>query len=293
MKNFTKRCVAGILFAVGTVASLLPEAVVRLLGGFAGLFLRLASGKRREITRENLRHAFPDMDIRDRELILRQSYRNLGTVMVESAAMAFASAQRLSRKIEYRNVGAITEAVAEGRGVVLLSGHFGNWELMALALPWHTGVRTSIITKGQTNPWVDEMLRKARTRSGNSLVDMNGAGLAFYRILKAGGVVALLADQSSHEPGDVYVDFFGRKALTHRLPAMVALRLGSPVVMGFAVRDDDGRYVVELSRLDTSGIENTPEGVEELTRRHVAVLEQHIRRHPGQWAWQHKRWKHA
>jgi KDO2-lipid IV(A) lauroyltransferase len=114
-----------------------------------------------------------------------------------------------------------------------------------------------------------------------------------FRTLQEGKVVAMLGDQSGPKES-VFINFFGRPAATHRGAAAFSLKAGAPIVMLFLVRQKDGVYETQFEEVDRSGLEEyTEENVNELTRRHTAILEKYIRMHPDHWLWMHKRWKHT
>jgi KDO2-lipid IV(A) lauroyltransferase len=187
----------------------------------------------------------------------------------------------------------INELHSRGKGVILLSGHFGNWELLAYSAGLFSGLPALIIVKPQKNKVADDLLNSYRMQRGNSVISMYNAAFTIFKQLKKGGVVALLADQSATKDKDIYIDFFGIPAATYESPAELALKLDVPIVMGFAVRQSDGTYSVDLQEIKHDDLEHNKEGIEELTRRHVSALENAIRANPNHWAWQHRKWKHT
>lgn len=203
----------------------------------------------------------------------------------------------------------IHEVYARKRGCLFLSGHFGNWELIAYAVKVRTHLPISVIVKPQANYVVDKHLNRVRTSSGNKLISMYQAARALIGIARNGEVLALLADQSATQDKDIYVDFFGKKAATYKVVAELALHYNIPIIMGFAIRQPDGHYKAELTEIDFSDLilatgkqldtaaesvkNRKTESIHELTQRHVQSLEEVIRRYPGQWAWMHRRWKHS
>ncbi len=248
--------------------------------------------RRRDITRENLRQAFPDKSEEWVRRIARASYDNLGITLAEIMAFPRYRSSNIGEFIRFHNLDLIEENAAKGQGVILLSAHYGNWEILAYALPYITAVPVSVIVKNQRNRFTNTMLHELRGGSGNRLLPMNAAARAIVSGLRKGEAVALLADQSAQPQSDVFLPFFHRPAAVYKAPAAMALRYGAPVVMGFAVRNPDGSYDVDLQQIPTSDLSNTPEGILELTRRHTAHLEEQIRRRPELWVWQHRRWKH-
>lgn len=128
---------------------------------------------------------------------------------------------------------------------------------------------------------------------GNKVVEMERAPREIIAALRNNGVVAILADQSGPQEG-LFVNFFGRPASTHRGPAVFSVRTGAPIIMAFIIRGADGLYKVEFEEIDTHNVNGTDdEKVEQITARHVAMLEKYASRYPDHWLWMHKRWKHS
>jgi KDO2-lipid IV(A) lauroyltransferase len=145
----------------------------------------------------------------------------------------------------------------------------------------------------QRNRFVDAFMNKNRMLFGNKVVEMERAPREIIATLRNNGVVAILADQSGPQEG-LFVNFFGRPASTHRGPAVFSVRTGAPIIMAFIIRGADGFYRVEFEEVDTRNVSGTDdEKVEQITARHVAMLEKYASRYPDHWLWMHKRWKHS
>lgn len=263
------------------------------LGRLIGDFMRIASPKRMKITRSNLDLAFPEYTSIVKKKILIESYHNLGITLLEMIILNRLTQKQLNKYIKYSNPEMLHEVVNRGKGVIFLSGHFGNWEMMAFSSKPLLNIELMIVVKPQKNARFDSYINKIRVSSGNSIVNMYDAARVIIRTLKDGKILALLADQSATSDKDQFVDFFGIPAATYEAPASLALRFGSPLVMSFCIRNSDGTYNVEIREINHQDLENNPEGIMELTRRHVELMEHYIRQHPNLWSWQHRRWKHS
>ena len=271
----------------------LPSSAQQRLGTMIGWVLRQALPRRWDITIENLRRAFPAQPSHWHQRIARQSFANLGIVLAEVFAMARYPIERLRHLVRFEHTELIAQAARQQRGVVLLSAHFGNWELTALTLPLITDQPVTVITKRIKNPAVDHFIDQARQRTGNQLVRAHRVGTIIPKIIRENRALALLADQSARPEHDFYVPFFNIPTLTFRTPAVLALRFGMPVIIGFSERQPDGTYRVALEQLPTDDLPATEEGAKMLMQRYHQRLEAAIRRHPEQWLWQHRRWKHS
>lgn len=262
-------------------------------GKSLGYLIYFISKKRREITLDNLRKAFPDKDDDWINSICKKSFENLGIVFAEIFWLQFATKEQIMRMIRFSSKNLFEGIIARGRGIIVLSAHFGNWELLALSAGIFFENSFTIIVKPQSNKFLDRHINQMRTKYGNKVIDMYHSSFELLKLIKNKGCLALLADQSATSQKDIYVDFFGRKTLTFDTPARLALKFRIPIMMGFAVRQPDGTYYVELSELDHSDLSDSAEGVIELTRRYLKILEETIKQYPDHWVWQHRRWKHT
>jgi KDO2-lipid IV(A) lauroyltransferase len=178
--------------------------------------------------------------------------------------------------------------------LVVLSGHYGNWELIAFGMAYLAKIPFTIIVQKQNNIFVDAIINKHRCWFGNRVVPMGLSVREIIKTLHDGGIVAIAPDQSGDKDHGIYIEFFGSVVATHQGPAVFALRSGAPLLMGFMLRQPDGTYEVILEEIPTKDlIGHSDENIRELTRRHLRKLEQHIRQHPDHWLWMHRRWKHT
>jgi KDO2-lipid IV(A) lauroyltransferase len=181
----------------------------------------------------------------------------------------------------------------EGKGLIMLGGHFGNWELNALSVGLLGGHPLTIIVQEQRNKYVDAFMNKNRVLFGNKIVVMKKSPREILAALQRNEVVAMLADQSGPQEG-LFVEYFGRSASTHRGPAVFSVRTGAPIVMSFILRKEDGRYELVFEEVDTRSLSGSEDDkITELTERHVAMLEKYATLYPDHWLWMHKRWKHV
>jgi Kdo2-lipid IVA lauroyltransferase/acyltransferase len=276
--------------ALENAVSLLPERAADAFGRSVGRTVH-AIGVRRDLAKENLRLAFPGRDAQWVDDIAQKAFAHLGR---EAAAML-----RLSkldpRAIVDRTVpigwDAFQEALSLGRGVLLVTGHYGNWEIAAATVA-SRGVPIAAIVRRQGNRLVDERLQQIRRSLGVETIYQGEAPSRVPRILRKNGVVGIVGDQNARRAG-VIVPFFGRPASTHRGPALFALRLNAPVFSCIARRLPGGapRYEIAAER-----VQFTPSGaldadVLALTSELALRLEKQVRIEPEQYFWFHNRWK--
>ena len=279
--------------AFSSVAIFLPEVVAlsvgSLLGWIAGSVLRV----RRTEVDEHLFLAFPERTDAWRHDVARASYAHLGREAVATLRFSRATDEDLSERIRIPDLALFQTAVEEGRGVILVTGHLGNWEVGGGAFT-SRGISLDAIAKGMANKAIGDAIAGVRESLGIGLIHMEEVAREVPRSLLRGRVVAMLADQHAHK-GGILVSFFGREASTTRAPALFAIRTGAPIFLGIALRDPGWRqrYTVSLERIDFQSSGEVVADIRGLTAAHSAALERAVRLAPEQYFWQHRRWKSA
>lgn len=291
MKKLIDAFFAALLCWVGLVGAWLSIPARTRLGKLIGLILRLASTSRRKVTMTNISNAWPEMPRQWHQSVVNASYGNLGIVLVEILSFRYLTNTDILEMIQFTNIDVLQNAHRNGKGMMLLSGHFGNWELLAFAAGLCADIPLHIVVAPQHNPYANEYINAFRTRHNNHIVPMTNAARAIIHLLQKHQAVAMLADQASDSSTGIFVDFFQMPAATYETPAALALKYQIPLIIGFAVRQRSGVYSVTLEPIPYDDLTYSQEGIAKLTQRHVNILEQAIRRHPEQWSWQHKRWK--
>lgn len=236
--------------------------------------------------------AFPERDRGWVEATARACFEHVGRESLSLAALARGGVDEVRRRVEvFEGLDALRAAVDEGRGVVIASGHFGNWELAGSAMPAF-GLPADAVMQRLKNPRLTTFIQELRARLGMGLINRVDAWDPMIESLAARRIVAFVADQDARHRG-VFVPFFGRLASTHRSPALLALRTGAPFFVGGANRVGNRRYHAWAVRLDPPPGVGVKEQVADLTRRWTAELERRVRLYPEQYFWHHRRWKTA
>lgn len=266
---------------------------VQKMGRGFGAFIFTIIGMRKEMVLNNLRHAFPEKAESELNNIAKDSFRNLFTAYFEILYLDKLTKQEIRNMVTFPEAEKITMLLGRGKGLIILTGHYGNWELCALAVPLFVPQKYTVVVQNQRNPYVNHFMSKMRSQFGTSLIVMERALRESLRALSNNEAVALIADQSGPESG-IYADFFGRPASTHQGPAVFQVRTGAPMVMVVLVREGLEKFRIDLIEIDTQHLDGTQEEkIREITQRHVFALEQFIRLRPEHWLWMHKRWKHT
>jgi Kdo2-lipid IVA lauroyltransferase/acyltransferase len=275
--------------------SLLPRGAASRLGrGCARLLLRF-SGQRRRILLDNLARAFPEKSDEEIRRIARESVENLGAAFFEFLDVTRWSAEDLRARVSYEGVENLREARARGKGVILLSAHFGSWELGALAAGL-LGEPISPVVRPLDNPLLEAELGRRRTRFGNRVIAKRDALREMLRAMRQGQTVAILLDQNVLPEEATFVPFFGRLAATTPSVALVQRKTGAAVVPVFTWPEGGGSYRLVFERPILAEELDSVEGgraeqVRRATARYAEVTEEAIRRHPAAWLWLHNRWK--
>jgi KDO2-lipid IV(A) lauroyltransferase len=272
---------------------LLPLSGARRVGSFLGGIAYRLLGRRRAIAVDNLTRAFPDKSHDEILRIAKGSFRNYGIAILEFLWFPRFDDATLARAVRIRNPEIMAANAAPGKGLIMLSGHFGNWELIALGVSRLTRMPITIIVQEQSNRLIDGVINRHRCLMGNRVVPMGMSIREILRTLHQGGVIAIAPDQSGPQEGP-FVEFFGQMVATHQGPAAFSLRSGAPMLYGFIFRQKDGNYEAVLEKVDSSDLaSDDPGNIVELTRRHTLLLERYIREYPDHWLWMHRRWKHT
>ena len=253
------------------------------------LFLR---PRRRQISLQNLHAAFPEKSEAEIKTIGRASMQNLVKTVVEFIRIPKIS-RNPERFIETEGEENVWEALRGGKGMIFVASHFGNWELMAIGTA-AKGFPMHAIGRPVKNPFVYEYIKRLRGATGLKSINQKGAVRATIRLLKQNQVVGMLVDQHAKR-GEVWVNFFGRRAATSSLPALLSLKVGSPVLPIFFYRRKSGCSILAFGR--PFRLIRTGRYEEDLianTQQYVDHLQEEIRKRPADWGnWMHNRWRPA
>ncbi len=247
---------------------------------------------RKKVVFNNLKIAFPENDIHANKKLAFRIYQSFAITLVEILYLPYIKKVELINAVKCSNPELIIEKFKEGKGLILLSSHFGNWEFIAISVAMQVRLPFSVIVKPLRNPLVYDWMNNFRTKFGNEVVPLGISIRKIYQTLKEKKVIAMVADQRGPREG-VKVDFFGKKVSVYTGPAALALKTGAPLICGIAVRDKNYKYKMVLVEISQ---QNLPDGEEEkileISQRYTSYLETVIRENPEQWLWMHNRWKY-
>jgi Kdo2-lipid IVA lauroyltransferase/acyltransferase len=288
-----------VYFAVRVVVCVLQAVPLRVALGIAHVLALLAyrvDKRHREVARDNLRHAFPERcaDSAECERLVRACYRHFCTMAIEIAC--------LPRRIHLHNWRAFTDVLRPDQGmgpllgdrpVLLVTAHYGNWEVAGYVMGL-IGMRTYAIARVLDNPHLDRFLQRFRQKTGQTILSKSGDFARITAALEAGGAIATLGDQDAGPKG-MFVEFFNRPASTHKAVALLALQHDAlMVVIGIPRVGTPMRFAMEVEDLidprEYTG--HRGQAVRAMTVRFTQAIERLVRRHPEQYFWLHRRWKH-
>ena len=276
---------------VGLVG-LLPRTMAREAGAGLGWAAYLLFGRLRQVGLRNLELAFPEWTPARREQVLRLEYRNLGWLLSEFCQMPGYSLAEANGFIEYAGLEHYRAARSRGKGVLIVTGHLGAWELSSF---YHSlaGYPMGLVIRRLDNPLVDEYVNRVRCLHGNRVIHKDDFARGLISAMRAGETVGILMDTNMTPPQGVFVPFFGVEACTASGLARVALKTDAAVLPGFLLWDEGKRkYVLRFGpcmELVRSG--DADADVKANTARFTAEIERYVRAYPEQWLWMHRRWK--
>lgn len=278
--------------AVGAVAALtrwLPKWIVFRLGDALGLVFYAIDPKHRRLTEANLVVAFPHRERRELRRVARQVFMHFGRLLVEILRFSGLSPDEMRAEVEFEGVEHAHRAYEAGKGAIFITGHFGFWEIHAIAYGLERPI--SVVARALDNPLLHARLERVRTCTGNSVIYRQGGLRRILRALGSNQGVAILIDQHMQGTEGVAVDFFGRPAATTTAVATLALRTGAPVIPVFALPLPDGRYRLICEHPVEPPPTDSPDAILDFTQRCTDVLEMYVRRYPHLWLWMHRRWR--
>ncbi len=277
----------GCLVAGSRMLRALPEVWALRIGGALGWVVGSVLRIRRSVVEENLTRAFPGLGSGERRRVASRAYRHLGREGAAILRMRGDTPAQVRERTEVVGLERVRGPLEEGRGVLILTGHLGNWEIGGAATAAY-GIPLDVVARRQKNPLFDRDLVRTREALGMRVIDRQGATRQILRALREPRAVAVVADQNA-PTGDLFVEFFGTPAASERGPSLLAGRTGASVVVAIVHRRPGApaRYRLSFHPLDEAPGED---GVA-FTRAYFAALEEAIREAPEQYFWFHRRWK--
>jgi len=270
----------------------LPRGFARSAGAGIGRLAYIAVPRLRGVGLRNLELAFPQWTQAQREEVLRRLYRNLGWLLAEFCQMPKYTAENTQSFLSYDGLERYLAARDKGKGVLIVTGHLGAWELSSF---YHSlmGHPMSMVIRRLDNARVDRLVNGIRCLHGNRVLHKDDFARGLLGAMRRGETVGILMDTNMTPPQGTFVPFFGKLACTASGLARVALRTGAAVLPGFMFWEEaEQKYVLHFG--EEIAFQSTGDDEADAianTAKCTAVIEDYVRRYPDQWLWVHRRWK--
>ena len=274
------------------VFGLLPRPLSRRLGAAVGAIAYTVLGRLRSVGERNLELAFPSLDGKERTQLLKKLYRNLGWQMAEFCQMPSYTRANSARFLRCEGLDHYVKAQSAGRGVLIVTGHLGAWELSSF---YHSlmGYPMSMVIRRLDNARLDRYVNRIRCLHGNRVLHKDDFARGLIGAMRKGETVGILMDTNMTPPQGLFVDYFGHAACTASGLARVAAKTGAAVLPGFMVWEEaEQAYVLRFGeQLELSSTVDAEADVIANTQLCTAAIENWVWRYPDQWLWVHRRWK--
>lgn len=258
-------------------------------GRFLGLMLYYLWKERREVALKNLRMACSSGMIKGTpEEIVKRNFEEIGQSIVEIVKVYFGKGRRIFDSVRIVGIENLERAREKGKGIIFITGHCGNWELLALAASIKVHP-ISVVARRLNNPYLNHLVESLRSRYGNTIIYKKGALREIIRTLRDGGSVGILMDQAVLPEEGIVVDFLGKPAWTTRMPVIIARKTGSPILPIFIKRNGTAQEITIHPEIML--LSNSSNYLRANTRLLNSIIEDYIKENPEQWLWIHKRWK--
>lgn len=291
-----KKIVDSMQYLVFLSLSLLLDSVplplaIRIGKGLGLLFYHL-DARHRKVTLENLKSTYGSkLTPLEIEKIAKNCFKNLGISMVELVRLGQFDQKEFLKNISVEGINHYHDAIKKGKGLVFIGAHFGNWELLGIAISLFFQ-KGYMVARRMDNAFIQARLQKFRTFTGNRVINKNDAFWEMIRLLKKGELVCVLMDQNVARREGVFVPFLGRPACTNKGLAMILLKTKTPMVPIFIVRQPDGTHrIVVKPEIPLVQTGNLKDDIRQNTANVNFAIEEIVRQYPEQWLWMHRRWK--
>lgn len=269
----------------------MPLGWATALARRAGWILAHGVRVRRGYVRTTLARCLPEKSEAEHRAIYAEMWEHQALNAMELLRFLGGQEAEMAARIDLQGEAIFHEALARGKGVLVLYAHIGNYVLPGVCLSKTLGFPVSAVYKPLKSGVMDDLWRDVRRRGGMAGIPARNAYRACLRALRHNELVGFMLDQNRPANQGVFVDFFGRPASTTPGLALLSAQTGAPVVPVFTHRTMTGRHEVQVRPLIEPPPDRQPQTILEHTAHYTRLIEEEIRRHPAQWLWLHKRWK--
>ena len=293
MKRLFQFLLFALLVLVTFPFAVLPYRIALRVGDALGLLIFFFWRSRRTIALDNLQGALDRGAITlssSPRSVIRQNFKNLGKLIMEVIKIHYGFGNSIFRTVELKGAENFWKAHDKRRGVIILTGHCGNWELLGVYLSLNL-TKLKVVARKQNNEYINLFIEKTREKYGNSVIYKEGALKKILTSLKKNETVGILMDQSVIRSEGFAIHFLGKNAYALKTPAIIARKTGTPIIPAFIRRTDNGHVIeigeeiplVEAGDVDTAILHDTI--------NFSRPIEEFIKTYPADWLWIHRRWK--
>lgn len=275
----------GTRFMIGLIRTV-PYRVAITLGRIVGVLLFASMPLRRKLVMVQMEAALGAPDTL--RLALRV-FMNQGEILVDTVRYAYMDDAEIARRIRVEGNEHLDEALGRGAGVMMITGHIGNWEILS-HLPRLLGIQFCVMADVRKDARLESIVDGIRARSGATILPPKGKALMLIRELKRGKIIGMVVDQKGSRSEGLLCDFLGMPAPTNPAPAFIAIKGRALVLPVCALRERTGFVVRFFPAMDAAAFGQGPEAVHVLSQRMQSWVAEVVRRHPDQWFWLHSRW---
>lgn len=284
---------ACLLILLSLPLAIMPHRFSQKGGELLGLLLFSLWRSRRLVALDNLKNAVSAGGLRITDTahnVIRGYFKNLGRSSAEIIKLHWGFGKKIVDTVSFEGIEHFLNAQSKNRGVLFITGHCGNWELLAIAMSAKFS-DLAIVARPVDNPYINNMVEATRKRYGNRVIYKKGALRNIMQHLKKNMAVGILMDQAVIAEEGYIIDFLGSGAWTTKIPALIARKTGAAVLPAFISRTDKGHHIQIFPEISLSEQNDKEKAVREDTQAFSRYIEQYIRLHPDEWLWIHKRWK--
>ncbi|MEQ8763965.1 MAG: lysophospholipid acyltransferase family protein [Planctomycetota bacterium] len=293
-KRVVRRVTTWLVMPIWWLGQKLPISLTRPLAGACATVVGAIARADRRRAHEHLQMALPELGKEERDRIVREMFKGLAWSVAENLWVYGHGCLKSRRFVEndsFEAVDTLRRVIERGRGVIIASPHFGNFELLAIYLCSHFE-NGSTIAKRFSNEGLNDLVAAKRRSVGLKTFYQDSSVRHMLVQLKKGGPLGVVPDQDIDSRVGIFIDFFGRPAYTPTGPASLSQATGAAIVPSYLIRQPNGRYRVEFDApIEPPETGDRARDVEIMTRAWSDAFERRIRQHPEQWVWTHRRWR--
>lgn len=290
---FNKHKIEYLLFLIfGRLLTLFGFKSIKYSSSILAFIFYNVIGIRKKVVKKNLRIAFPNLTPKEINKLSFKSYKNAAITFLEIFISKKLKSDIINSLLSQKGFNLISEKLKEEKGLILLTAHFGNWELGALATGLKLKRKINVLVKKQRNPYVYNWLKKMRERFQNKEIELGVSVRELYKAIKNKEVIGVVGDQRAPQDG-IKVNFFNTPTTTFAGTAAIALKTNCPVLVLLCTRLDNGTYEYVAKEINYKKFKGTQESlIQQFNQAYMKILESTIKKNPEQWFWMHNIWKY-